>query len=105
MVNQAAQEYFEVVTEVWRNTARFGVLDTAVSPPRAIPGYTWSLRVCEVDVDSATFACKAAQTVTWTSASQPGLTPTTNATLMNLSLTYTSASGSGFVNGTEIYRR
>lgn len=106
-INQGAQAYFEKVTDTWRNSASFGKVDSTMDAPADITGYTWALTICEVDMTSASFACKAAQTVTWSSTSKPTLTPTTTAQLMKIALTYTPPSGTGaaFVNGTEIYKR
>ncbi|GHF48689.1 prepilin-type N-terminal cleavage/methylation domain-containing protein [Deinococcus metalli] len=107
--NQAAQAFFESVTEYWRTSTAFGNADPAASPtpfpvPAEINGYNWSLTISDIDMTSATFAPKTS--VTWTKSSKTAYTASASATLMDLSLTYTpTASGSSFVNGTEIYKR
>ncbi|ACO45086.1 prepilin-type N-terminal cleavage/methylation domain-containing protein [Deinococcus deserti] len=102
--NQAAQAFFETVTEYWRSSSTFGRTDAAFPLPTDLTGYTWSLKISEVDMASPTFAAKSS--VSWTKTSTPAYSASASATLMNLALTYTSqGSGTSFVNGTEIYKR
>lgn len=109
MANQAAQAFFETVTEHWRTSANFGRADPAATPvafpvPADLTGYNWSLTISEVDMSSPTFAAKSS--VTWTKTSKTAYTASASATLMNLALTYApTGGGASFVNGTEIYKR
>lgn len=107
-VNQAAQAYLEGVTEAWRSPAAFGVLGSRT--PQAVADHTWRVTACEVDTAEATYPCvsDAARNVTFTSAAPtvPTLTPSADARLMRVTVTYTPlGSGSAHSTVTELYRR
>ncbi|WP_027481229.1 prepilin-type N-terminal cleavage/methylation domain-containing protein [Deinococcus pimensis] len=67
-VNQAGQEYLERITNVWRNTDRYGILDASTTsakytaPPLSVSGYTWEVTACAADTTSFT-TCTAAAAV------------------------------------------
>lgn len=109
-VNQAAQQYIEVMTDTWRAPMNFGVVNSTTPRPGTVAQYTWSATICEVDMGSAGYPCftSAAQkvTLTPTSPATVTLTPSASATLMRLAVTYTPAgSGPTFSTSTELYRR
>lgn len=98
-INQAAQAYLESVQDGWRDSTAFGRLDAATQQPTPLSGYSWTVKVCEVDV--STFNCK---TVPVAQTTQPVFTPSGTAKLMRLSVGYTSSKvgGGSLIASTEM---
>lgn len=107
-VNQAAQEYLEGITEAWRDPSTFGVLGTRT--PAVVANHSWTVTACEVDMNAAGYPCVTdrSRNVTFTSTATtvPQLTPSADARLMRVSVTYiSSGGGSAHSTVTELYRR
>ncbi len=98
-INQAAQAYIENVQDGWRDSTAFGRLDAATQQPTTLSGYSWAVKVCEVDV--STFSCKTAPL---SQTTQPVFIPSSTARLMRLSISYTSSQvgGGSLIASTEI---
>ncbi|WP_309571201.1 prepilin-type N-terminal cleavage/methylation domain-containing protein [Deinococcus sp.] len=112
-VNQAAQQYIEVMTRDWLDPHRFGTVSGATARPTTLSGYTWEVTACEVtvptDTSATTFPCAAPpQTITFTpdTAAAATLTPSPTANLMRLTVTYRpTGSGQPLTTSTEFSRR
>lgn len=112
-VNQAAQQYIEVMTRDWLNSRRFGTVSGVTARPTTLSGYTWEVTACEVivptDASATTFPCAApphAITFTEATAAAAALTPSPTANLMRLTVTYLpTGSGQPLTTSTEFFRR
>ncbi|THF86026.1 prepilin-type N-terminal cleavage/methylation domain-containing protein [Deinococcus sp. KSM4-11] len=113
-VNQAAQQYIEVMTRDWLDPHRFGTVSASSPRPATLGGYTWEVTACEVTVPTDTaatsaFPCAAPpQTVTFTesTAAAATLTPSPAANFMRLTVTYSpTGSGQPLTTSTEFSRR